>query len=137
MNKIAERIVEILKMLQEELGDRAFVDRCYDPLVYMQSLTTNKRPLVLLSYTGSIYNTNSKLYPCNSSFVIYFADIKKDGDKLLDLMQDVYNFFNLNAVKTTDNEKVKGQKLIYQDQNFHAESKEHVIFSQGYKLLIT
>ena len=138
MSKIVERMFEIIRMLEEELSSKAKVDRCYNPEFYLESLTSNESPFVLVCYKGSLYR-NSKLYPCNSTFEIYFADLKSKADELLDLMQNVYNFFNNNVVKSTDeNGKViAGQKLIYQDQNFYAENNEYVIYMQRYNLLIT
>ena len=136
MSKIVERMVDIIEMLQEHFGDTAFVNKCYDPIVYIQSLTPTQFPLILVSYKSSLF-TSSKLYPCNSMFEIYFVDIKKEADKLLDLMQDVYDFFKNNVMQTKENGKiVTGQKLLYQDQSFHAESNEQVIYAQRYNLLI-
>ena len=84
-----------------------------------------------------IYYTNSKLYPCTCSFEIYFIDIKKNADELLDFMQVVYDFFKDNVVQTKENGKlITGQKMIYQEQSLHAESNEHVIYVQRYNLLI-
>jgi len=142
MNKIVERINEIVRMLQEDFpqhytGDIGTINRCYDPIVYMQTANPTKFPLILVYYEGSVY-TNTKQYPCTSSFKIYFVDVKKKADELLDLMQEVYYFFNNKPVKSiTENNVVVQQKMIYQEQSFHAESSEHVIYVQKYNLLIT
>jgi len=136
MSKIVERIIEVIRMLQEQFGDTVTVDRCYNPVFYLQSLNRNTFPLVLVAYKGSVY-TDSKLYPCTSQFEIYFIDIKKEADGLLDLMQAVHDFFKKNNVQTYhEGRLVTGQKMIYQDQSLNAESNEHVIYVQRYNLLI-
>jgi hypothetical protein len=131
-------MTEILDMLQAEFGDKGTVSRCYDPIVYMQSGNfTPKFPFILLSYKSSLYS-NSKLYPCTSTFEIYFIDNKKKADELLDLMQVVYDFFNDNVVLTINEygNVAAGHKMIYQEQGLHAESNEHIIYVQRYNLLI-
>ena len=136
MSKIVERMFDIIEMLQGHFGNSIMINKCYDPIVYIQSANPTKFPLILVSYKGSLYSS-SKLYPCSSTFEIYFIDIKKKADGLLDLMQDVYNFFSQNFIQTKEEGKiVTGQKLSYQDQSFHAENNEFVIYVQRYSLLI-
>jgi hypothetical protein len=137
MSKIAERTNEILKMLREEFENtELYFDKCYDPLVYIRTSNPTAFPLILISYKGSVFS-NGKPYPHICIYEIYFCDIKQEAETLFDFMQDVYNFFKNNVVQTIQNgEIVTGQKMIYNDQSFHAESNEHVIYVQKYNLLI-
>ena len=139
MSKILKQTNEIIRMLEKELkGVKTllYINPCYDPIFYLQSYNYTKFPLVLVSYRGSLYNI-SKLYPGPSEFHIYFVDIKKKADELLDIMQAIHGLFNTNVVQTKENDKiVTGQKLLYQDQGFYAENNEHIIYVQKYNLLI-
>jgi hypothetical protein len=139
MNKITERTDEILRMLKECLKNVEPVitfDKCYDPVGCIKTLNPTAFPLILVSYKGSLSN-ESKLYPGVCSFEIYFIDIKQEAEKLFGLMESVYDLFRCNNVQTRVAEKIiTGHKLIYQDQNFHKESNEHVIYVQRYNLLI-
>jgi len=77
------------------------------------------------------------MYPGHCLFEIYFIDIKQEKDDLFDLMETVYSFFRQNAIQIVeDGRVVTGQKLIYQDQSYYNESKEHIIYVQRYNLLI-
>ena len=135
MSKIAERIDDIIRMLGKKCPEILFKE-CNDPLVYMKSLNPIRFPLVLISYKESLYN-DSKIYPGTCTFEIYFIDIKKKARQLLDLMQDVYDFFKNNVIQTKeDGNSVTGHKMIYQEQGLHAESNEHIIYVQRYNLLI-
>jgi len=125
-----------MKLLVIELNLSVTVDYCNDPLVYIRSINPTSFPLILVSYKSSLSN-NSKWYPGVCTFEIYFLDIKAERDNLFDLMESVYFFFANNPIQIKKNDNsVTGQKLIYQDQAFHDESNEHIIYTQRYNLLI-
>ena len=139
MNKIIERTNEILRMLKEEFkkhDPKIHFEKCYDPMVYIQTLNLTNFPLILVSYKGSM-NNDAKLYPGVCMFEIYFVDIKKEAEKLFGLMEIVHKLFSCNVVQTKiDNKIVTGHKLIYYDQAFRTEGDEHIIYVQRYNLLI-
>jgi hypothetical protein len=131
MSKIVERTDEILSMLQKDfegMQPKIYFNKCYDPIRYLQTWNSVEFPLVLVSYKGNLSN-DKNLYPGVCNFEIYFIDIKLKAEELLDLMESVYDLFENNTIHT-------GRKMIYQDQNYYAESNEHVIYVQRYNILI-
>jgi len=139
MSKIIFCRDEIIRLINEHMSDSNIpitVDSCNDPIVYINTLNPTSFPLILVSYKSSLIN-NSKMYPGTCSFEIYFIDIKKEKDDLFNLMEKVYLFFSNNPIQIAENgDIVTGQKLIYQNQSYYNESKEHIVYSQKYNLLI-
>lgn len=139
MNKINERITEIIRLLNTEYGSltdtNAIIEKCHDPVSYIKSFNPNRFPLILVSYKGNAYDM--KLYPGITSFDLYFMDFKINDDALLDFAETVFLFLKTATIKTyTKTVLTTGHKMILQSQDLFAESNDQVIYVQKYKLLI-
>jgi len=143
MNKINQRTEKIIEMLRGQFGEssttKATIEKCHNPVVYIESKNPNGFPLILVSWKRSP-NYEMKLYPGSSEYEIYFMDFKTQDDDLLNLMESVFLFLKSNSVKIYSEAEtpvlLSVEKITYLGQEFFTESKDQVIYAQRYKLLI-